>query len=253
MICSRNRERVAPGLEETNLLIGSVLLLKIRNNHRKLLMKTSIYSLHDEHGALRNIGITKHPLKIRLRGHLSEARRGEKNHRCCWIRSMLKRGFTPTIELITEVQEINGPKAEIAYIAYYRKLGFDLVNGTDGGDGTTGHISWNKGKKGLYCPTEEAKKKQSKALKGHEVTTATRLKISVKLTGIIRSEKARTKMSIARIGKPPWNKGKKGVQIAWNKNKTWPKTARQNMSIAHTGLQWSPARREAYNKKWKPF
>lgn len=47
---------------------------------------------------------------------------------------MLVKGFTPIIALLTEVND-DGCKAEIANIAYFRKIGIDLVNETEGGDG----------------------------------------------------------------------------------------------------------------------
>jgi len=39
-------------------------------------------------------------------------------------------------------------------------------------------------------------------------------------------------MSIAKIGKTPWNKGLKGQQIPWNKGKEHSAEHRANLSIA---------------------
>jgi hypothetical protein len=139
ILYGRNRERVAPRLEKDGLLTGSVLLLKIRNNHRKLFMK--IYCLRDETRFLRYVGKTSITLPERLKGHIREALDKtpsgswkSNTHKSRWIRSMLRRGLTPSIDLITEVKA-DGNKAEIAYIAYFKRKGIELVNGTSGGDG----------------------------------------------------------------------------------------------------------------------
>jgi hypothetical protein len=200
-------------------------------------MKTSIYSLHDENGNLRNIGMTTKSLEERLKGHLKEAQKGGKNHRCCWIRSMLKRGFAPTIELITEVQEINGAKAEIAYIAYYRKKGFNLVNSTRGGDGLVnptkevrqrmseshkGQITWNKGRTDLPKQSAVTKRKRSASLKrgyqngrvawNKDKKTPEETKVKQRKQvpwnkDMIVSEDHRLVLSTSHLGQVPWNKG----------------------------------------------
>ena len=43
---------------------------------------------------------------------------------------------------------------------------------------------------------------------------------SSKLNGIKRSKETRKKISISGKGREPWNKGKKGLQVAWNKGLT---------------------------------
>jgi len=56
----------------------------------------------------------------------------------------------------------------------------------------------------------------SEKFKGHKVTEETKKKISEKLKGKPLSEETRKKMK----GRTPWNKGKKAVQVAWNKGLT---------------------------------
>lgn len=56
----------------------------------------------------------------------------------------------------------------------------------------------------------------SEKFKGHKVTESTRQKLSNKLKGRILSEETKQKMK-QRV---PWNKGKTGVQKAWNKGLT---------------------------------
>lgn len=161
-------------------------------------MKTKIYCLRDENRALRYVGKTVRELKIRLKGHLEEASKKtlsgnwkSNTNKSRWIRSMLRRELSPIIDLITEVNS-DGNKAEIAYITFFRRKGIKLVNGTDGGDGgSPGRPTWNKGLKGYFHHSEAHKKRISLLYMGHKVST-----------------KARKKISSARKGKIPWNKGK---------------------------------------------
>jgi hypothetical protein len=57
-----------------------------------------------------------------------------------------------------------------------------------------GYIPWNKGKKGLYIPSAETRRKMSKAAKGRRF-----------------SDEHRKKISEANKGQIPWHKGKTGV------------------------------------------
>jgi hypothetical protein len=143
-------------------------------------MMTKIYSLQDENGNIRYIGKTSLSLSKRLTHHLWDVRRGIKNHRCNWIRSILSCGKLPSILLIGEVAG-NGCAEEIAWIKYFRDEGVDLVNGTEGGEGSTGRI---------YIPSKETLLKLSKSLKGRKAWNK----------GICCSAETRRKISEANKG-----------------------------------------------------
>lgn len=99
-------------------------------------MKAVIYTLRcPESGAVRYVGKCVR-MKARLRQHISDARIGKiKSHKCAWIRSLLNRGLRPVMALDVEIEEWQNWKAvEIERVAYYRGIGCDLTNGTDGGD-----------------------------------------------------------------------------------------------------------------------
>lgn len=51
--------------------------------------------------------------------------------------------------------------------------------------------------------------------------------------------------------KPPWNKGKKGVQISWCKGKKFPKWLREKLSKAHTGKKHSETQRKKMSDMFK--
>ena len=89
----------------------------------------AVYTLSDEHGNVRYVGITKSPQE-RNKRHPREARYGN-SHRKCWIRSMIKAGFQPKMTVIEWVEDWD--EAERRWIAHFRAIGCDLVNGNDGG------------------------------------------------------------------------------------------------------------------------
>lgn len=99
-------------------------------------MRTKIYFLRGENRFVVYVGkrLSSKPLKGRLDDHIREAISGHHCKKCCGIRDMLRRGLSPTISEITEV-EGNGNNAERAYIKWLWSYGINLWNGTGGGDG----------------------------------------------------------------------------------------------------------------------
>jgi len=83
----------------------------------------------------RYIGKANNP-KERFKNHLNKAR--DKNtHKRNWINSLKKKSLKPRLEIIKEVPISEWHKYEKYYIAEYKKLGYNLVNYTNGGDGAT--------------------------------------------------------------------------------------------------------------------
>lgn len=183
-----------------------------------------IYALSDPiTGKIRYIGKAKN-LTTRLAKHLRD--RGEKNHRAVWIRSLQKTKNAPVLTTIDEVLETEWPMCEVAYIEFFRDQGCNLVNANAGGVG--GHN-----------PSEETRIKIGAANRGKKRSSETRAKISASLLGSARNlgkkhsdeakeknriahlgkknsmcgktygPEVRAKMSAARMGKIPWNKGQK--------------------------------------------
>ncbi|WP_375282883.1 GIY-YIG nuclease family protein [Sphingobium yanoikuyae] len=86
-------------------------------------------------GRVRYVGKAT-DVKSRLRQHISDAKRGLKSHKCDWIRSLLKNGLRPRLDVDRVVQQNECWKSiEQERIAFYKEMGFDLTNGTIGGDG----------------------------------------------------------------------------------------------------------------------
>lgn len=165
-------------------------------------MNVKIYGLIDPRtGLIRYVGWTKNSLKKRFTDHLSDARRGQNNYRCKWIRKLLSEKLVPQITVLEETDFSMGPEREMFWIAFFGRE--NLVNGTDGGEGTSGSIiseetrkklrnshlgqeAWNKG---VFVDTTHLKEFQFKTgnipfNKGAPLSLETREKISKTKTGI---------------------------------------------------------------------
>jgi hypothetical protein len=125
-----------------------------------------IYALADPCTlAVRYIGVTSKPPKERLARHISEAMAApvdSTSHRIRWLRALIKAGNKPTLSVLRTVSGDDAwQSAERAEIARAKAGGARLVNGTDGGDGTTGR-KWR--------PGAELKKRLADAMRGKKMS-----------------------------------------------------------------------------------
>ena len=130
----------------------------------------SVYVLIDpEVNEVGYVGKTTN-LKKRLNRHLNESKGSTSSHKKAWIKSLLKKGVEPKIEIIDEVLSGEWKFWEKYWIEQMKAWGFRLTNETAGGDGVDkGNIPWNKGVVGLK-PTKGSFKK------GNEIGKKTRIK-----------------------------------------------------------------------------
>lgn len=137
---------------------------------------------------IRYVGITKQKINQRLRQHKKDLRRNP--HKRNWI---LK--YKSKIEVvilqdgILSLSEANN--REKHFIAFYRSAGFRLLNATDGGDGTAGFSSWNKGvqcnyKDKLITNSPKAQKILCYDLRGDFIKEYRSIKFAALCTGIPR-------------------------------------------------------------------
>lgn len=152
-----------------------------------------VYILSDPvTGLIRYVGKTQTGLRRRLREHLRAARRGDRRHVCCWLRSLDEQ---PNIEVVEETADpVSLNDAERFYISYFRSLGFDLTNHTHGGEGTVG-VRRNR--------TPEWNAKLGAAHRGKKISPQHRAAISSKLKGVSKgpfSYEHRKNISKARTG-----------------------------------------------------
>lgn len=114
-----------------------------------------IYALIDpRNDQVRYIGKANNP-EERYTNHFNSAR--DKNtHKRNWINSVRNDGYRPELLILDQVSVSEWVYWEIFYISLFKTLGFDLVNYTSGGDGSTfgnkgswkkGNVPHNKGKK----------------------------------------------------------------------------------------------------------
>lgn len=170
-------------------------------------------------------------LKKRLNIHIQKSKNkiGKLNKNQSWIRSLLFNNLKPKIESLDIVPETEWKFWEKYYITLFKSWGFNLKNGTNGGDGwEKGNIPWNKGK----TLSEEIKKKLSNLKMGklnnrygikqsletiekRKKTNSTKKeeiskKISIAKKGKKQSLEHIKKLSESRKGRTPWNKGISG-------------------------------------------
>lgn len=150
-------------------------------------LRTKLYYLSDgEEGEVRYIGKTARTLARRLSAHRDDAYRlKQRNHRTYWIRS----AKDLRMHLIAEV-EGNGSTEEIELITSLRRLGARLVNATEGGEGTTGHVV-----------SAEARAVMRAAKLGKKRSPAAVEKTRLANTGKKRSTEFKARMSKVRTGR----------------------------------------------------
>lgn len=96
---------------------------------------THIYSLSDPTtGEIRYIGKAK-KVSQRINEHICESRTGkERSHKINWINSLLENRTKPVLEVIDTVPLEEWVFWEMFYISLFKSWGFNLTNGTQGGD-----------------------------------------------------------------------------------------------------------------------
>jgi hypothetical protein len=148
-----------------------------------------IYALVDPRDNLvRYVGWAQ-DIKRRFITHMWEARHNVKNHKCNWIRLLLKNNIEPKMEKIEETTYDKRVEREQYWIRYYGRE--NLTNGTDGGEGALGLIVSDETKK-LQSEIRKSNPNWGLWNKGKKVTDPEIL----------------DKLSKSHLGQPAWNKGK---------------------------------------------
>ena len=116
----------------------------------------------------------------RFRDHINQAKNGYDDHKCRWIRRLLRKGKIPSWAIIDEVAANHWPDRERYWIAFYREEGHRLTNYAEGGEGghkfsditrhnmSQAHIGkpWSDARRKAYDP---AKNKGGASLKGRKI------------------------------------------------------------------------------------
>lgn len=91
-----------------------------------------IYSLKSPlSNEIRYIGVTINKLNSRLSQHIYEGRHKDGTHKINWIKSLIKKGLKPIIELVEICDCNNWEERERYWISYYK----NLTNTNEGGLG----------------------------------------------------------------------------------------------------------------------
>lgn len=190
---------------------------------------TYIYTLSDGE-RIRYVGKTKFITK-RYNSHINESK-NKRTYKEKWINNVLLNGGKIIIEILDICDDEISDEVESYWIHQMKCWGYNLVNLTSGGDGSSPMLGknhskktkikmsqtaknqnrsfggWNKGLK----MSDEFKEKISKVKKGRTTDENTKIKISNKLKGIKRqpmSEETKKKISDKKKGQISPNKGKK--------------------------------------------
>ena len=161
--------------------------------------KTFLYILKDpETEEIRYVGKTVKKLEYRLKQHISACKR-EKNHRTNWILSVINKNLKPLIEQIDECKWCESQAKETYWISYYKNLGYNLVNATEGGEGNLG---WIQQEETINKRKETNRKKLPKLyqydldgnlIKEWSSTAEAEEKLSLSSTGLCRCLKGKRK------------------------------------------------------------
>lgn len=159
------------------------------------------------------IGKSNKP-RLRFTTHISESKRkNQLTKKEAWIRSIVSRGDEPEMFILDEVPTDNWQFWEMYYISLFTGWGFDLKNGTVGGDGPMFRQK----------TSEETKRKISES-------------VSLAKKGIPQSEAHKKALSIVRKGRTPWNKGR--TDLPTSKKKGIPISNDQKEKIRASLKKW---------------
>lgn len=97
--------------------------------------KTYIYALIDPRTQeVRYIGKANNPFD-RLKGHLGEKK--SNTHKYHWIETLKTELIVPILQILEVCDKVAWQEKEIYWIKFFKSIGSNLTNSTDGGDGYT--------------------------------------------------------------------------------------------------------------------
>lgn len=124
--------------------------------------KTFIYSLIDPFSKeVRYVGKSDNPW-YRLQRHIDPKFLKDKSHKNSWIKSLLNKQTLPILQMLENCCKKIWETREKDWIAFYKKIGYNLTNSTEGGKG----FASGETRKYLKRPpqSEETKRKIRKSI-----------------------------------------------------------------------------------------
>jgi hypothetical protein len=102
-------------------------------------MEIFIYILIDpRNNEIRYVGKTTN-IYVRFHNHIAPSKLNDDSHKSKWIKKILSEGIIPLIQVLEITNEFCWKEKEKYWIKYYRDLGCDLTNISDGGIDTGDH------------------------------------------------------------------------------------------------------------------
>lgn len=169
-------------------------------------------------------GKTARKPEERFRFHL---RNKDKTYKANWIQKLIRAKLKPILTIIEVVDDALWDERERYWIKYYRELGYELTNLTEGGGGQIHSI------KREY--TVERRNKISQSLREHYSDPENKLKAgrASKKTWETRSrvmpEEVKRKISETKKAKS---------DTSWNKDKKWDQSVKDKISKKKRGSKW---------------
>lgn len=166
---------------------------------------------------IRYIGITSKTLQKRLKSHINDKK--SNIHKINWINKLKSNDLFPIIELIEEVDDIKIANVRERYwINYYRNIGCNLLNYTDGGEGCKGYkwsIEMRKNKSESMCGDKNYfyGKSHSEETKNIMKITAAKFKDKNGMYNKKHNETSKQKMSKSMIGKFVGDKNPRALRL----------------------------------------
>lgn len=169
-------------------------------------------------------------LKERYHSHVYH---NSKTHtkKTSWIVSLRKRNLKPVLEVLDEVSENEWRFWEMHYISLYKSWGFELMNSDNGGSGR------DRG----FKHKQETKDNQRNMFNSLYA-------LGWKPQKEKHTEESKHLMSLARLGKEPWNKGLKSV-VTWTQSSE-TKQHLHNISLTKILVFQIDIRTEKIIKDW---
>ncbi len=203
-----------------------------------------VYGLFDPRtDTLRYVGKSASGM-TRPKAHLFPSQLLRHNRRTAWIKSLAAENLAPEIVVLGEAANAESlPELEKLAIAHYREMGFDLVNGTDGGEGTLGRKL-----------SPEAKAKISAAQKGRKRSPETlekqRISAVARFAANPVTEEQLEKMRAGLQSRSPeerlaHSKSMSRATAASNRTRVWTVEARARLSEAKKASGQKPPVRTA--------
>jgi len=214
-----------------------------------------VYLLHDPTDCSHAIYVGwARDLRQRETDRGNEVKRGLRRLVHQWMRKLAKRSVAPRMELLEVVPPAGDwAEAEMFWIAYYRSIGAEVLNMTDGGEGRPGYkmpaeVRAKIGRANLGNKAFEGKT-HSDAVRagmrarmlGTTVSERTKEKLRLANLGKVISPEARAKISAANMGRRPTAATRLRLSAAAS-NRRYSDDERQRMSRTMTGYRFGTVR-----------